>query len=295
MGTAQSRSTENPTGKDFSSREFPMRDADFNAIKHIAKKKTGIELGDHKKEMIYSRIVRCIRQVGLTDFEEYIDYLENNPELELTNFINAITTNLTSFFRERHHFEFLKNELIPELVKSNAASKKVRIWSAGCSTGEEPYSIAMTLDSTKSLMNWDVKVLATDLDTNVINHGRKGIYSADRIGNLDREYVKRYFKPIGAESTSKDLSMQAQESIKHYITFNRLNLLGDWPMKGKFDVIFCRNVVIYFSKETQRVLFDRYANLLKPQGHLFIGHSESLHGITNRFEAIGRTIYRKTK
>ncbi|MDY6920648.1 MAG: protein-glutamate O-methyltransferase [Pseudomonadota bacterium] len=268
-------------------REFPMTDGDFAQIQQLAKLRTGIELGEHKKEMIYSRIVRRIRTLRLGDFHSYLEYLEANPEAELTNFINAITTNLTSFFRESHHFDYLKNQVVPELLARKKASGRVRIWSAGCSTGEEPYSIAMTIQGQLDRERWDCKILATDLDTNVLAHGKAGIYAQDRIGNMDPELVRRFFNEAGPSSRA------VKESLKQLIRFNQLNLLGDWPMKGRFDVIFCRNVVIYFSKDTQRQLFDRFANIIEPEGYMFIGHSESLHGVTNRFESVGRTIYRK--
>ena len=277
------------SGKSFSQREFPMTDKDFETIKHLAKLRSGIELGEHKKEMIYSRIVRRIRALNMTDFKSYLVYLEENPDAELTNFINAITTNLTSFFRESHHFDFLKNTVLPETLKKKKTNRRIRIWSAGCSTGEEPYSIAMTMHGFFERERWDAKILATDLDTNVLSHGRRGVYSKERIGNMDQQLVKKYFTEVRGSADS----METKDTLKSLITFNHLNLLGEWPMKGKFDVIFCRNVVIYFSKETQRDLFDRYANILEPDGYLFIGHSESLHGVSKRFESVGRTIYRK--
>ncbi len=280
------------SAKSFALREFPMTDQDFETIKLLAKQRTGIELGEHKKEMIYSRIVRRIRALGMSDFRRYLQYLDESPEAELTNFINSITTNLTSFFRESHHFDFLESTVIPELIKKKKGSNRIRIWSAGCSTGEEPYSIAMTLHKGLNKDRWNAKILATDLDTNVLAHGRAGVYSAERIGNMNPDLVKKYFTGSGDRNASGE-TMEAKDSLKQLITFNSLNLLGDWPMKGKFDVIFCRNVVIYFSKDTQRELFDRYANILEPNGYLFIGHSESLHGVTKRFESVGRTIYRK--
>lgn len=271
-----------------------MTDGDFQCIKQLAKEKTGIELGDHKKEMIYSRIVRRIRALKLSNFKSYLQYLDEFADQELSSFINAITTNLTSFFRESHHFEFLSKSVFPELKKKKRNSRRIRIWSAGCSTGEEPYSLAMTLNGSID-DSWDAKILATDLDTNVLQHGKMGIYGLDRIGNLDKGKVKNYFEsPDGRRITDSD-QLQTTQSIRQLITFNQLNLLEDWPMKGKFDVIFCRNVVIYFSKETQRKLFDRYADALEPDGYLFIGHAESLHGVSKRFVSVGRTIYRKIK
>ena len=279
----------------FEKREYPMTDRDFAFIRALAKSHTGIELGDQKKEMIYSRIVRRIRSLRLNSFAAYCHYLENNLDIELTDFINAITTNLTAFFREAHHFDFLKQTVLPELKQIHQSDKRLRIWSAGCSTGEEPYSLAITLHEALHGSNgWNARILATDLDSNVVAHGRAGIYSAERFRGLDPKIVGKYFSRPCDDNFS-DGSLMVNDGLKQYITFNRLNLLGPWPMKGKFDVIFCRNVVIYFSKDTQRVLFDRYADILNPNGYLFIGHSESLHGVSKRFESLGRTIYRKTE
>lgn len=283
------------TGRgNFADREFPMTDQDFNFIRTIARSHTGIELGDHKKEMIYSRIVRRIRALDLASFADYCDYLEQNTETELTPFINAITTNLTAFFREPHHFDFLGRTVLPELRKRHTSDRRLRIWSAGCSTGEEPYSIAMTLHQHLGNERWDARILATDLDTNVLNHGRNGIYSRDRMNGMNEDLVRKYFQVQRGRNPDDD-KFRAKECIRELIRFNQLNLLEPWPMKGPFDVIFCRNVVIYFSKDTQKILFDRYADILAPGGYLFIGHSESLHGVSRRFESLGRTIYRRTQ
>jgi len=293
MQTLKAIKSESAKGGSFSQREFPMKDEDFAFISRMANEKTGIQLGMHKRDMIYSRIVRRIRSLKLRTFTEYCDYLKSHQKEEMTNFINAITTNLTSFFREKHHFDYLKNTVVPEVKSKNAISKKLRVWSAGCSTGEEPYSLAMTFhDAFSDVSGWDLKILATDLDTNVVSHGKAGVYVPDRVDGLPASILKKNFNEV-IPASGRGSAYEMSPHLKQYITFNRLNLLGDWPMKGKFDVIFCRNVVIYFNKDTQRVLFDRYAELLKPNGYLFIGHSETLHGVTTRFESLGRTIYRK--
>jgi chemotaxis protein methyltransferase CheR len=273
------------------SREFPMSNQDFEFVRNMAREHTGIMLSDHKRDMVYSRLVRRIRALGLDSFRSYCKYLEDNLGSELTNFINSITTNLTSFFREPHHFEFLRNTAIPEIKKNHARDKRVRIWSAGCSTGEEPYSIAITLREAKFDRSWDVKLLATDLDTNVVQHASEGIYQFDRVTGIDQSLLDSYFDFDG---DGRDKKALVKDKARELITFKQLNLLHDWPMKGKFDVIFCRNVIIYFSKDTQKVLFDRYANLLNDNGYMIIGHSESLHGVSKRFEPLGKTIYRKT-
>lgn len=272
---------------DFSGKEFPMSDRNFSQIKSTAYNLTGINLTDQKKNMIYGRLSRRLRALGLRTFDEYCEIIKDVDSPEIHEFINSITTNLTSFFREPHHFDYLKNDLIPSLIRSNASSKKIRVWSAGCSTGEEPYSISSVFSSFASLRDWDVKILATDLDSNVVNTGLQGVYSAERAENIPNGYSK-YFE----YDANGDVCMS--DDVRKLISFKQLNLLKDWPMKGKFDIIFCRNVVIYFDAETQKKLFNRYADLLKPEGHLFIGHSENLNNVCTRFKPIGRTVYVKS-
>lgn len=276
---------------DLASREFPMTDKDFAFIQKLSLEHTGIVLTDHKREMIYSRIVRRIRALKLKSFEDYCNYLQSHVSEELTHFINSITTNLTAFFREAHHFDFLRNTVFPEIKQKRGRDKRVRGWSAGCSTGEEPYSIAITMAESFD-SSWDAKLLATDLDSNVLAHAQNGLYVADRVNQIDSQRIQKWFSSEKIEGTT-DVSYKVKPALQNYLSFKQLNLLSDWPMKGPFDFIFCRNVVIYFSKETQRILFDRYANMLAPDGYLFIGHSESLHGVSNRFESLGKTIYRK--
>lgn len=273
----------------FVEKEFPMTASNFDFIKTVAYQKTGIKLSDHKKNMIYSRLARRLRELGLSHFDQYCEILATDSHPELSNFINSITTNLTAFFREPHHFEYIKSHLAPGLLQKARAGKRVRVWSAGCSTGEEPYSIAMTLREILPAANADLKILATDLDTNVVKTARAGIYSKDRIKGLDAGICKRWFM----HNASSD-SVKVKDSIRELITFNPLNLLHNWPMKGPFDIIFCRNVVIYFDKETQKYLFNKFADMLTNDGHLFIGHSESLNNVSNRFKGLGKTIYQRT-
>ena len=273
---------------DYQGKEFPMTHKDFQRIASLAGRYTGIVLGDHKQDMVYGRIARRVRKLNLTDFSSYLDYLEANLDEELSNFINVITTNLTSFFRENHHFEYLQKTVLTELKRKNSATKRLRIWSAGCSKGMEPYSISMTLLKSGIPSDWDVKLLATDLDSEVLEPAREAVYSATEVEGLEERTIKNYFQ---RGSDGKDVKVK--DKVKQFIHFKRLNLLETWPMTGPFDFIFCRNVVIYFDKPTQKVLFDRYAELLNVGGYLFIGHSENLHGISDRFENMGNTIYRK--
>ncbi len=269
-------------------REFRMSQKNFDQIKAIAYDLTGIKLTDLKKNMIYSRLARRIRQRGLVSFDDYCALLERSGNDEITSFVNAITTNLTSFFRENHHFEFLVETVFPELLRKNANTQRIRLWSAGCSTGEEPYSIAICLKERMPVTTWDIKLLATDLDTNVVAQGKRGVYSGDRIESLDEARCKKWFL-----KDPKSEEVRVKPVLQELITFKPLNLLNVWPMKGPFDVIFCRNVVIYFDKNTQRTLFNRYADMLAPGGYLFIGHSENLHKVSNRFRSLGKTVYQK--
>lgn len=275
---------------DYSDREFSFKDADFRYIQNLVGERTGIVLSDMKRTMVYSRVVRRIRKLGLKDFKEYCDLLRSGNEGELILFTNAITTNLTSFFRESHHFDYLLDTVFPEIEEKNL-DKRIRIWSAGCSSGEEPYSIAMTLnDYFGERSGWDIKILATDLDHEMIERASAGIYSEDRITGLDIRHLRKYVKK--GKGKNNGLA-KMNESLRSIITFKQLNLLHEWPFSGEFDAVFCRNVVIYFSKDTQKELFDRYADVMKPNAPLFIGHSESLFKVTDRFKSIGKTIYRK--
>lgn len=278
------------TAVNYREKEFPMTDKDFQRIAGLAGRYTGIVLGDHKRDMVYGRIARRVRKLNLNSFTSYLDYLEANSQQELSNFINVITTNLTSFFRENHHFEYLTDNVLPEVMRKNGQSKRMRIWSAGCSSGQEPYSIAMTLNKFGISSDWDVKILATDLDSEVLTKAKNAIYSSTDVDGLEDSLIKKNFQ----RNDSKK-EVRVKDKISKYIHFKRLNLLESWPMKGPFDFMFCRNVVIYFDKPTQKVLFNRYADLLNVGGYLFIGHSENLHGISDRFENLGNTIYRKIR
>jgi chemotaxis protein methyltransferase CheR len=273
--------------------EFEFADQDFQRIRRIINDIAGISLADGKRELVYSRLSRRLRHLGLRRFDEYCHLLETggNDNAELGEFVNALTTNLTSFFRESHHFEFLAAELLPALIRERGTgNRRIRVWSAGCSTGEEPYTIAMVLRETLPKVGWDVKILATDLDSNVLATAERGVYEASRVKDLPEARLRRWFqKGQGAQAGQ----VRVAQELRELITFRRLNLMDDWPMRGPFDIVFCRNVVIYFDKPTQRVLFERFADLLVDQGHLFVGHSESLFKVTERFVPLGKTIYQR--
>lgn len=274
-----------------SEREFDFTEKDFLRVKKVVYDFAGIDLNDSKKNLVYNRLAKRIRFLDMNSFSGYLDYVEEQGEAEFVHLINAITTNLTFFFRENHHFEYLANQVIPMLLEKNKASKKIRIWSAGCSTGEEPYSIAIVLKEVVP-KGWDARVLATDLDTNVVQTGQTGVYKIDRLKGVSDERKKRWFlKGSGA----REGYVRVKPELQQIIDFGQINLMNEWPIRDAIDVIFCRNVVIYFDKETQARLFDRYANLLPDNGHLFIGHSESLYKVCDRFELLGQTIYRKIR
>jgi chemotaxis protein methyltransferase CheR len=210
----------------------------------------------------------------------------------LQNLINVLTTNKTAFFREKHHFEHLATQALPSLLEDCSArgTRRLRIWSAGCSSGEEAYTIAMTLhDSVPNLANWDARILATDIDTEVIEQGRRGVYDTGDTKVIPPMTRRKFLEPMAGDKTQ----MRMVDDLRPLINYRPLNLLGAWPMTGCFDVIFCRNVVIYFDKPTQRVLFDRFADILRDNCFLYIGHAESLYKVTERFRVVGKGVYRK--
>lgn len=271
-------------------REFDFHDSHFSFVRQTLFENTGITLSDIKRDMVYSRLIRRIRALNMHSFDEYLNLLKKSPEKEMVEFTNALTTNLTSFFRENHHFEYLSSHIFPELSKRKG-QRRLRIWSAGCSTGEEPYSLAITLKNNMRLFpGWDVKILATDLDSNVVNTAKAGIYAQERIDGLPKALVSRWFNKGKGDLEGK---VKVKSELQDIITFKQLNLMNAWPMQGPFDIIFCRNVVIYFNKDTQRTLFGRYADYLDDNAYLIVGHSESLHGVTKRFRLLGKTIYQK--
>lgn len=272
-------------------REFHFSDEDFKALRALVRQRTGISLSEAKRELVYGRLARRLRALGLQSFSAYRDLLAGNAEgPEMVEFINAITTNLTSFFRESHHFEYLRDQVLLPMLK-RGSSQRLRIWSAGCSTGEEPYSIAMTVrESMPEGARHDIRILATDLDSDVLSRARNGVYAQDRVKGMATERTAKFFREQRDGSVVK---YRVVPALNELITFNQLNLMNPLPMKGPLDVIFCRNVVIYFDKDTQRDLFRRYAQLQRPGDILFLGHSESMFKVSDDYTLVGRTIYRR--
>ena len=262
---------------------------EFSFVQKLIYEKTGIVIADHKQEMICRRLARRVRDLNLQSISEYCEILRINNEKEMVNFINAVTTNLTSFFREKHHFDFLQQTFFPDFI--NGGNKRLRIWSSASSTGEEPYSLAITmLDSLgANLSRLDAKILATDLDTQVLATAKNGCYDESRVKDLPAALKASWFDT----QASAKAQYKVKPALQEVITYNQLNLLGPWPMKGKFDVIFCRNVLIYFDRPTQEELVGRFLTVLQPGGLLMLGHSESILKGNKNFEHLGKTIYRK--
>lgn len=264
-------------------------DEDFRFISAFVFERCGIVLGNNKRQLVYGRLVRRLRALGLSSFAEYCQRLRTQPDEELDPLASAISTNVTSFFRENHHFEFLAEQVLPSLA--SAANPRIRIWSAGCSSGEEPYSIAMVLAEVLGNRAQRIaRVLATDLSMRALDVAQGGTYPIDRLQGISPQRLKRWFL---CGRGSNDGQAMVAPGIRDLIRFKPLNLVHDWPIKGPLDAIFCRNVVIYFDYPTKQQLFARYAQLLAPGGYLFLGHSESLHGMSDAFDLVGRTIYRK--
>lgn len=271
-------------------KEFRFTREDFDYLRNLVTQNTGIIADEDKYTMYYSRLARRLRKLGLRDFSEYRAFLSKNHDEELIELVNSVTTNLTSFFRENHHFEFIRDNIIPAVRRQG--QRHLRIWSAGCSTGEEPYSIAITLaEAIPEISSWDIQILATDLDTNVLKKAASGVYEESRIEGIAPLLLKKYFKK---GKGSNQGYVRVKQELIDLVSFKQLNLLHSWPITDKMDVIFCRNVVIYFDKPTKEKLVNRYADQMVEQGHLFMGHSESLYKSTDRFKLLGKTIYQKT-
>ena len=276
--------------RDEAEREFHFTTADFKQVKQRIYDNAGISLADHKMDLVYNRLVRRIRALNVAGFKEYFKYLDNTPD-EYNNFINAMTTNLTSFYRESHHYEYISNVFLPQFAKNN--QRKIRIWSSACSVGEEPYSIAISLlESGINITNWQVEIYATDIDTNVLQTASNAVYPMDRIEGLSISRKKIGFLRGVGENKNNVL---VRPEIRKWIKFSQCNLMEEWPIREPLDIIFCRNVMIYFDKETQNRLLDRMEKLLRVGGLLCIGHSESPSRDMSNFKILGRTMYQKIK
>lgn len=270
------------------SRAFSLSAAEYRSICDRVYALAGIKLGDQKQDLVYSRLSKRLRTLGLEDFGPYLNLLDSpEGQGEVEFMLNALTTNLTSFFREVHHFDHMKSTALKECLNDKNSDRSLRIWSSACSTGEEPYSIAMTLlESGLDPRRVDARILATDINTDVLEQASYGQYSQAILSKCPPNY-RSYFQ------MAPDGSGEAKAAVKSLLRFKQLNLLGSWPMKRKFDIIFCRNVLIYFDNETKARLVDRFVDALKPRGWLYLGHSESASGVHPALEPSGRTVYRK--
>jgi chemotaxis protein methyltransferase CheR len=281
---ARKTTTYEPAPSEGSVDHYLFTQVDFTRIREIIYHLAGISLAPGKRDMVYSRLARRLRARELDNFADYLKIIESGDPKELEAFINALTTNMTSFYREPHHFKTLAEHLA-----TFPQGRPVSIWTCASSTGEEPYSIAMTaVDAMKGPAH-QLRILATDIDTNVLETARKGIYPTSQLDKIPPQYLKRFF--LRGEGRNAGFGM-VREELKQLISFRRLNLLDEtWPMRGKFEFIFCRNVMIYFDKKTQHEILRRLADHLQPGGILFVGHSESFHGSSELFRICGNTAY----
>ena len=262
-------------------RSFEFNQRDFKTVQKLIYEHAGIRLSDTKQDMVYSRMIRRLRATGLSSFADYLRLIERDRE-EWEAFVNSLTTNLTSFFREDYHFPVLAEKL------KQKAGQNIRIWCSAASTGEEPYSIAMTVIEALGDEAGRVEIIATDIDTSVLAKAEAGIYTEDRIERIDQKYRKYFLKGSGARAGF----VRVKPEVQRLVSFRQLNLLAlDWPVDGIFDVVFCRNVLIYFDKDTQRKVLERFIPLMPRDGLLFIGHSESLLHLSELFKLRGKTVY----
>jgi chemotaxis protein methyltransferase CheR len=266
-----------------------MNDEEFNRIRELVKINTGISLGDNKRDLVVSRLSQRLRKLSLSSFSEYLQLLEQAGDSgELVNMVNRITTNKTDFFRENHHFKYLNEVILPEIAASG--ERRIRLWSAGCSSGQEPYTLAITLQEFFSgKTGFDARILATDLDTNMLRMAAEGIYQAEQLAPVEPELVRKYFNKLN------DGHYQVKPVLRGMLTFKKFNFITNptYNIKIPLDVIFCRNVMIYFDAKEKAEVVRKFAAVLKPKGYLFVGHSESLMAAKDIFVNIGPTIYRK--
>ena len=272
-----------PPLREIGSREFAFTDADFERVRKLIYEHAGISFSATKQDMVYSCLARRLRETRLKSFGEYLALLEKGDKLEWEKFVNSLTTNLTSFFREPHHFPILADHL-----KKLQGRPQIKIWCCASSTGEEPYSIAITVAEVFNGFNTPVSIIASDLDTSVLATASRGVYSADRVDKISAEKLNRFFvKMPGPEG-----QYSVRPELRRMINFQRVNLLEpNWPIRGPIDVIFCRNVMIYFDKPTQYKILKRFAPLMSPNGILIAGYSESFLHAADNFRSQGKTVY----
>ncbi len=266
-------------------REFQFTTADFERVRKLIYDRAGIALAPVKQDMVYSRLARRLRAHGYTTFAQYLAHLERGDEKEWETFTNSLTTNLTSFFREPHHFVILAQQM------AKSKERPFRIWCSAASTGEEPYSLAITACEAYKSLTPPVTILASDIDTNVLATAAKGVYAADRVEKMELERLRQFFlKGSGAQQGQ----VRVRPELQKLVTFTRVNLLdARWPLQGPFDALFCRNVMIYFDKPTQYEILKKFRPQLREDGLLYAGHSESFLHAADQFRSLGRTVYER--
>jgi len=274
--------------------KLTLTDAEFEQISQMVYDHCGINLHDGKKELVRARLAKIIRQGRFESFSNYMDYVAADTTGQaFSELIDSLSTNLTSFYRESVHFDYLADKFLPELIAQKQRSGQLRLrgWSAGCSSGEEPYTIAITLlEALSDRARWDVKLLATDISTRILKRAQEGVYEQERIEPVPAALKHRY---LIMHNKNGHKMFEVSNALRQIIVFKYLNLMEEWPFRGPMDFIFCRNVMIYFDKPTQQRLIDRFYQVLAPGGALFTGHSESLTGIRHSFRYVQPTIYRK--
>lgn len=278
-GSPNSRAVTSPQ------REFHFTAEDFERVRKLIYDRAGIALAPIKQDMVYSRLARRLRAHGYTTFVQYLAHLERGDEKEWETFTNSLTTNLTSFFREAHHFDILAQQM------GRSGQRPFRIWCSAASTGEEPYSLAITACEVFKSLTPPVTIFASDIDTNVLATAAKGVYPDERVEKLDPERLRQFFlKGTGAQAGY----VRVRPELQKLISFTRINLLdARWPLAGPFDALFCRNVMIYFDKPTQYGILKKFQPLLREDGRLYAGHSESFLHAIDLFRSMGRTVYER--
>ncbi len=276
--------------------EYRISDKEFELLRSLIKELTGINLSDQKKMLVVSRLSKRLRALGLTSFAGYYRYVTEDIKgrEEIDHLINRMTTNKTDFYRESHHFDFMQRTALPYIYQEGRKHSELnlRVWSAGCSSGEEPYTIAITLkEFFRDKPGWDIKILATDLDTEMLDKSKEGIYKQEIVLPISKEYLRTYFKKGVGENQGL---FMVKDTLKDMIVFRRHNLVYDsLPTKRQFDIVFCRNVIIYFDEQTKIKVINQFYNALKEGGYLFLGHSESPVGCENKFKLLGNSLYCK--
>jgi len=274
--------------------DIQVTDREFALFRELVSAQTGITLNDHKRHLLRARLGKRLRALGLQSLSAYYEYLTQHDPAgqEMVRFVNAITTNKTDFFRELHHFRYLQEQWAPARRASIAKSgdRQVRFWSAGCSSGEEPYTLAIVLnEALRTEPGWDMKILASDLDTEMLARAEAGIFPIEGTSSIPPPLLSRYFlRGVGSWAGY----VKVRQELRECVSFRRINFNDDsWPIQSRFDGIFCRNVLIYFNRETQRRILQRLLDFLKPDGVLFLGHSESIFGLVDGLQHLGNTIY----